>query len=203
MESSLQVLIDARERLKYLETILFHRASVDHGVYLNLGCGKRILDGFINIDRYCLSDPRILRADIYRLPLGNETADALFSAHSLEHLPIRRASLALQDWYRVMKPGATLLLSMPDLDMIMRTLLQENLSARGRRWFLYTLFGYQTDMEFSRDTDDPPLDYGQFHASGYSIRTIVDEMRTVGYRIEEAANYEGYGTPGLYVVASK
>lgn len=197
-----QSLIHSRERLKSLEAAMFRRASEELGLYLNLGSGRRILSGFVNIDRY-VKEPSILAADIYRLPLRDGVADGLFSAHSLEHLPIRRASLALREWFRVMKEGATLLLSMPDLDMIMSTLLRKDLTPQSRRWFMYTLFGYQADMECDKKVEDPPVDPGQFHTCGYSRESIVQEMSSVGYSIEEARNYEGYGTPGLYIVATK
>lgn len=193
--------VDARERLKSIEADMFKRAVDVPGVYLNLGSGKRILQGFVNIDRYTRL-PSVLKADIYKLPMKSDTADGLFSAHSLEHLPIRRAKLALKDWHRVLKPGGTLLLSMPDIDMIMGVLLRGDLNANSRRWFLYTLFGYQADMECG-DVEDPPVDPGQFHTCGYSKRTLVEEMQGIGYNIREAENYEGYGTPGVYIIAGK
>lgn len=202
MDDSFRVLVDARERLKLLEADFFKRASSEDGIYLNLGSGKRTLNGFINIDRYTTL-PSVLKADIYKLPFKDSSATGLFSAHSLEHLPIRRAYLALKDWYRVMKPGATLLLSMPDIDMIMATLLRKDLSVESRRWFMYTLFGYQADMECDKTLDDPVVDLGQFHTCGYSKKTLVEEMQRIGYVIQEAANYEGYGTPGLYIVATR
>jgi SAM-dependent methyltransferase len=198
----LRSLVESRDRLKALEADLFKRAAEGDGVFLNLGSGKRLLQGFVNIDRYTVL-PAMLKADIYRLPVKSDTVDGLFSAHSLEHLPIRRAVLALRDWFRVLKPGGTLLLSMPDIDMIMGVLLRKDLSAQSRRWFLYTLFGYQADMESGNSAEDPPVDPGQFHTCGYSKRTIVDELSVIGYKVQEAENYEGYGTPGLYVVAAK
>jgi hypothetical protein len=202
MEEPLKGLVDARERLKSLEAAMFHRASTVEGLFLNLGSGKRVLNGFVNIDRYT-PHPSVLKADIYKLPFKDGTADGLFSAHSLEHLPIRRAYLALKDWHRVMKSGATLILSMPDIDMIMATLLKRDLSTKSRRWFMYTLFGYQADMDCGDQVEDPPVDPGQFHTCGYSKATLLDEMRGIGYVVQEAANYEGYGTPGLYIVATK
>lgn len=195
-------LVANREHLKELEAALFRRAEAEDGVFLNLGCGRRTLAGFVNVDKFS-SGSGLLKADMYRLPFKNDAADAVFSAHSLEHLPIRHAFLALKDWKRALKPDGTLLLSMPDLDMIMSTLLRKDLSMHARRWFMYTLFGYQADMEASRAAEDPPVDPGQFHTSGYSRRTLVEEMEGLGYRVLEAENYDGYGTPGVYVLATK
>jgi len=195
-------LIASRERLKQLEAEFFKRALEEGALYLNLGSGRRVLQGFVNVDRYTVL-PSMLKADIYRLPIRSETADGLFSAHSLEHLPIRRARLALKDWYRILKPAGTLLLSMPDIDIIMAMLLRKDLPVKMRQWYMHTLFGYQTDMESNMANEDPPVDPGQFHTCGYSKRTLMEELEGIGYKIQECENYEGYGTPGVYVVASK
>lgn len=195
-------LVANREHLKKLESALFKRAEAEEGVFLNLGCGKRVLAGFINVDKFC-DVAGLFKADIYRLPFKGNSTDAIFSAHSLEHLPIRRAYLALRDWHRVLKPDGTVLLSMPDLDMIMTILLKKDLPMKARRWFMYTLFGYQADMEVSKSEEDPSVDPGQFHTCGYSKRTLIEEMETLGYNVLEAENYDGYGTPGVYVLATK
>jgi len=195
-------LVDNREHLKNLEASFFKEAVADEGLYLNLGCGKRVLEGFVNVDKYS-DGAGVLKADMYLLPFKNDDVKGIFSAHSLEHLPIRRAYLALRDWLRVLAPGGIVLLSMPDLDMIMSTLLRSDLTMQARRWFMYTLFGYQADMEVPKDNEDPTVDPGQFHTSGYSKRSLVQEMEDLGYKILESNNYDGYGTPGVYVRATK
>jgi len=195
-------LVANREHLMALEDAFFNEAAASDDLYLNLGCGRRVLAGFVNVDKYS-DGAEILKADMYSLPFKDDEVSGIFSAHSLEHLPIRRAYLALRDWHRVLKPGGTIVLSMPDLDMIMTTLLRPDLPRDARRWFLFTLFGYQADMEAPKSVEDPPVDPGQFHTSGYSKRTLVEEMEALGYKILEAENYDGYGTPGVYVRATK
>ena len=41
---------------------------------LNIGCGNKILDGWINIDKYS-KVKGIVKADIYKLPYKNNSVD--------------------------------------------------------------------------------------------------------------------------------
>ena len=49
-------------------------------------------------------------------PYGDETVDAIFSSHVLEHLSIRAAHSCLRSAYRVLKKGGVLRIIVPDLD---------------------------------------------------------------------------------------
>ena len=169
-------------------------------VCLDVGCGDAVRPGWVGIDKHVVRDG-IINVDMYELPYANATVDIIHSSHSLEHLPIRKAHQALRDWYRALKPGGMLFLTMPDLDVIMRILLTDITPAQ-RRWYMYTLFGWQTHMG-SPDTIDAPDDPGQYHCSGHTMQTLTQELLDIGYTIHESYLFEGYGTPGLYVNARK
>jgi SAM-dependent methyltransferase len=49
-------------------------------------------------------------------PYSDETIDAVFSSHVLEHLPIRAARTCISNAYRVLKKGGILRIVVPDLD---------------------------------------------------------------------------------------
>ena len=122
------------------ENQLFHEVENSNGKFLNLGCGDRILKGFINVDKYH-TDSQVENYDIYKLPYENDSIDGIFSAHSLEHLPFRHARLAIQNWFNVLKHGGVLYLGVPDVELIF-----ESFKITGDvDLFLVTLFGFQTD----------------------------------------------------------
>jgi len=82
---------------------------------LNWGCGSHTAPGWINSD---IKDaPGIdLVCDIRdALPLEDESIDCAVSIHALPELPYPELVPALRELWRVLKPGGTLRLSLPDL----------------------------------------------------------------------------------------
>ena len=64
--------------------------------------------------------------DIVRgLPLPSEVADAVYCSHVLEHLASSDVNKALIETFRIMKPGATFRLVVPDLKWRVRKYLNE------------------------------------------------------------------------------
>jgi len=198
-------LVVNRNQVICLEHELFQSVKnypVDDKVFLHLGCGGRILDGFTNIDKY-FEDPDVINFDIFKLPYETHNTDIIFCSHVLEHLPIRHAKLAIQEWARVLKPGeGKLYLAIPDLELIIKLLLQTNISDDERDWFMYTLFGFQTNPA-NRDSEvlDYPVDPGQFHTCGFTKATIMEELTRNGLAIEIMFNFDGWGTPSIWIEA--
>lgn len=83
---------------------------------LNWGCGPHPVAGWINAD--LLTGPGIeISRDIRAgLPLESATIDYITSIHALQDLPYREVVPALQELYRVLRPGGTLRLALPDLE---------------------------------------------------------------------------------------
>jgi predicted SAM-dependent methyltransferase len=84
-------------------------------IKLHLGCGKKILPGFINID--ILPSPGLgVRADLRHLPLASETADRIYSCANIEHFGRKEWISVLREWSRVLKPGGILQISTMDFE---------------------------------------------------------------------------------------
>jgi SAM-dependent methyltransferase len=169
---------------------------------LHLGCGERILEGFVNIDKY-FEHPSVINFDIFKLPFDSESVDIIYCSHVLEHLPIRHAKLAIGEWSRVLKKDSKLYLAIPDLEVILHKILDPTLSDRMREWMLYTLFGFQTNPA-NRDNSilDYPVDPGQFHTCGFTKETIQKELGKNNFKIIDIFNFDGWGTPSIWVEAS-
>ena len=175
------------------------------GIHVHVGCGKNVFSGFQNIDKY-FKHPDILAHDMFCLPYEFNSIDTIYSSHSLEHLPIRQAKLALKNWYSVLKPGGCLYLAIPDLEEIMRIMLDPNVSdERKEYWYMYTLFGYQADCSDLGNAYrlDISTDPGQFHTCGFSKNLINSLLIRYGYKVGIIYNYDGYATPSIWVEAMK
>lgn len=85
---------------------------------LNVGCGKRILDGWFNCDvardPEATKDPDLL-CDAKAIPLEDNCADVLQAIHLLEHCPRWDTEVVLKEWHRLLKPGGKLILELPNL----------------------------------------------------------------------------------------
>jgi glycosyltransferase involved in cell wall biosynthesis len=82
---------------------------------LNLGCGAKRLDGYINID-VVPSPATDLVADIVQLPMfPDESVDEIRMDAVYEHLYRHDRTGALREWLRILRPGGRLVLNwIPD-----------------------------------------------------------------------------------------
>jgi predicted SAM-dependent methyltransferase len=82
---------------------------------LNWGCGGWIEAGWINSD--IKGGPGVLTCDIRRgLPLESDSIDYAVSIHALPELEYGEQVSALAELRRVLKPGGTLRLGLPDVE---------------------------------------------------------------------------------------
>lgn len=81
---------------------------------LHLGCGKRFIPNFVHID--AIDYPHVDHvATIDNLSfLADNSVDLIYNCHVLEHFKRRDVDRVLREWYRVLKPGGLLRISVPD-----------------------------------------------------------------------------------------
>lgn len=82
---------------------------------LNVGCGRNILEGWINLDAQALPGVNIV-GDLDRcrdtpLPIESDSIDEFLLSHVIEH--IRDQLSMMQELHRVAKPGAVAILRTP------------------------------------------------------------------------------------------
>ena len=81
---------------------------------LHLGCGPRYLPGYMHIDisNYKHID---IQTDIRNLnQIKDNTVDDIYASHVLEHFKRYEILDILKEWNRVLKPGGTIHISVPD-----------------------------------------------------------------------------------------
>lgn len=81
---------------------------------LHLGCGKRFIPGFVHID--AVDYPHIDHvASIDNLSfVADASIDLIYNCHVLEHFKRRDVERVLREWFRVLRPGGVLRVSVPD-----------------------------------------------------------------------------------------
>lgn len=165
---------------------------------LNLGCGDKPLEGFINVDLFeqaCVDE--VFSLD--EIPYADHSVDEIVSVHSLEHIPRPRAEQAIKEWARVLKKGGKLSLKVPDLEECCRMFVEK--PDEQESWYQHTLYGVQ---DF-RDVHDAPfkdkVNYGQIHYTGFTKARLKKLLTEAGFIIDDMHKYDGYRTPSLAVEA--
>ena len=92
---------------------------------LHLGCGKREIPGFVHID--AIDYPHVTHVStIDHLPyIQEKSVELIYNCHVLEHFKRSDVKRVLQEWYRVLKPGGTLRVSVPDFAKLCKIYQQE------------------------------------------------------------------------------
>jgi predicted SAM-dependent methyltransferase len=121
-------------------------------VMLNAGCGKHHLPGWVNLD-FEKSDG-IQACDLRAgIPYPNNTFDAVYSSHMIEHLSRDAGGRFVQEVFRVLKPGGVVRLLTPDLERMAREYLKnleaydgaDSVENRQRyEWIMLELFDQMT-----------------------------------------------------------
>lgn len=82
-------------------------------IKLHLGCGSRHIPGFIHVDAQPAPHVNIVCL-VQELPLPDGCASVIYASHVLEHFGRYEYRSVLVEWARVLQPGGTLRLSVPD-----------------------------------------------------------------------------------------
>jgi predicted SAM-dependent methyltransferase len=81
---------------------------------LHLGCGRRHIPGFIHIDAIDYPHVDHVSAIDNLCFIPDASVELIYNCHVLEHFKRRDVGRVLLEWCRILKPGGTLRISVPD-----------------------------------------------------------------------------------------
>jgi predicted SAM-dependent methyltransferase len=91
---------------------------------LNFGCGPAFHPEWVNIDSSTVF-PDVIKHDLRRgLPFADESFDAVYGSHVLEHLEPDAAARLLRECHRVLRPEGIVRIVVPDLEAIAKLYLE-------------------------------------------------------------------------------
>jgi len=155
---------------------------------LHLGCGSKIKDGYVNIDKY-VHLPGVQQFDILDLPCADESVEEILSEHLVEHICFKEEEVFWRECFRVLKPGGKLITETPDMEWLCSQFLRSedffndfykvgsndhyfgNQLAINQRW------GIITTYFFGNQNGD-----GQFHQNGYTEQKLIRIAELIGIK---------------------
>lgn len=93
---------------------------------LHLGCGRKYIKGFKHVDLQDFDhiDYKTSVDDLYFAK--DNSVEAIYAAHVLEHFGRNEYKNVLQEWFRVLKPGGILRLSVPSFEAVVQYYTQQD-----------------------------------------------------------------------------
>lgn len=83
---------------------------------LNIGCGDRFLEGYVNIDKYPLDDSVVFGDLDSRIGLADGCADSILLDNVIEH--VSRVEHSMAEVHRLLKPGGEVTIITPHFTSI-------------------------------------------------------------------------------------
>jgi SAM-dependent methyltransferase len=158
---------------------------------LHVGCGRnrkdRTTPGFagpewaeLRLDIDPGAEPDIVGSMLDLSAVADGSVDAVFSAHSLEHLHAHEVPLALREFLRVLRPDGFAVLIVPDLQSVAQLVAEDRLdepayvSPAGPIAPLDILYGHRAQIAAGNAF--------MAHKCGFTLKTLLEALRVAGFR---------------------
>ena len=148
----------------------------ERALRLNLGCGDKILPGYVNVDvveARAGMKPDVV-CDLHDLaPFADASAEEILSVHVVEHFWRWEIRDVMREWARVLKPGGRMIIECPNILSACRTFLEnpqqfsrEDQNGQRTMWVFYG------DPKWK----DPLM----IHRWGYTPQSLKELLTEVG-----------------------
>ena len=145
---------------------------------LNLGCGDKILPGYVNVD--VVESRAGMRPDVIcdlhdLAPFPDASADEVLSVHVVEHFWRWEIADVLREWVRVLRPGGRMIVECPNILSACRTFLENpNEFSRPDQSGQRTMWVFYGDPQWK----DPLM----IHRWGYTPESLQALLAEVGLK---------------------
>ncbi|MFX1282378.1 MAG: hypothetical protein ACFFB5_01935 [Promethearchaeota archaeon] len=134
-------------------------------ISLNLGCGLKYRVGFLNVDLFNLSAADI-GAHAAFLPIKSNIVGMIEAFHLLEHFDWVEVKYILNEWFRILKEGGSLIIEVPDLKSSSRKISR-----------LKDLSSQISTLQWIYGVKNP----GMRHKTGFTSEILINFLLKAGF----------------------
>lgn len=171
-------------------------------IVLHVGCGTVDEEGLhesfrtsewheVRLDVDPGVEPDIVSSITDMSPVPDRSVDAVYSHHNIEHVYSHEVSRVMAEFFRVLRPGGSVLLATPDLQNVARTIASGRLedplyrSALGDITPLDIVYGFREDVASGREY--------MAHRTGFTRGTLTRRLGKAGFVRIEVTRVAPYG----------
>jgi SAM-dependent methyltransferase len=143
----------------------------------------------LDIDPAC--DPDIVASMLNMEAVPDQSMDAVWSSHNIEHLAPHEVPMALIEFCRVLKSGGFLLLALPDLQRVAAKVAEDLLeeaayeSPAGPIAPIDMIYGHRPSLAAGK--------HYMAHRTGFTARTLREHLEAAGFadvQVEQVRRYD-------------
>ena len=136
-------------------------------VQLNIGSGNQKLENYINIDLY--NKKADIMASSKFLPFEDNTVDAIYTSHTIEHISPNDFHSSLIEWHRVLKSDGKISILTPNFEVYLKEWLNGSEDYK-QGWGITNVLGIQ---------DRGP---GYLNRNGFSVQGLKFILENAGFK---------------------
>ena len=107
-----------------------------------------------------------IKAPMWDIPLPDNSVEAIWSEHALEHVAMAKVPETLKEWHRLLKPGGRAIIQVPNFDYVAKYWL----TGPDRGWAEQMVFGQQWNE-------------GEFHKSAFTAAILRADLEAAGFEV--------------------
>jgi len=157
-------------------------------VFLHVGCGPKRQSGTPFADKPWVElrldidpsvEPDVLGTMTEMAEVADNSVDAVYSSHNIEHLYPHEVPIALREFRRVLKPGGFVLLTCPDLQSVCKLVSEDKLcdpayiSGMGPISPLDIIYGHRKSMQDGN--------FYMAHRCGFTGKVLSGTLQAAGF----------------------
>ncbi len=169
---------------------------------LNLGCGRNLIDGWLNCDLFAVY-PGVFQMDAgENYPFQDNSFEFIFSEHMFEHLTLHQQTNMLRECHRILKSRGIMRMAMPNMHFLMNLYNYpgDEVNRRYINWSFNTFISPKCQVDVSIENkvtyvvNNFMRDWG--HKFIHTPESIVEMCKQIGFcdisicKIGESSNPE-------------
>ncbi len=154
--------------------------DINQPLRVEIGSGSHPTPGYVHVDSDRHSRHLEHVAPMWDLPFGSSTVAEILAIHTLEHIHPPLISSTLHEWYRVLRPGGTALIHVPNGPALLGAF--EKASVCGKWALNAVIYGYGGGPEVSSAEDIGLLPFRvPEHRTLFDFELLRAELAAVGF----------------------